>query len=188
MRWIKDVCRRFIISFLTNNNTRLKTFWAATLIILVANLIIFGFGPTIESPVSETAQKYYNLYYKGQFATDAEIAGWLGSISRFFGWSWSWLRWSAWTFWFLLLGWSIIYTPIAFRDEVARGWHTAWRIILEKRTGIEEPKPKPTPEKSETVPPTPGPGLTSKIFEQARIFTREFGAAVVADMLSRKRR
>ncbi|MFH0852716.1 MAG: hypothetical protein V1845_03925 [bacterium] len=190
MRWIKDICRWFVISFLTNNNTRLLVCWIAVVVILLANLIVFGLGaPDSNSSMSETAQKYYNLEYKGKFGTDREIAGFTGSFSELVGWLWNVFRWIVWAFWLLLLIWSIIYVPIAFRDEAHAAWERTKRLITEKEGGEEELSPtegeRPKIKLGEKSKTSVSEGVISKIIEQIRIFIREFFAAVVADTLTR---
>lgn len=191
---MKAAIRKFIISFRTNNNTRLFVCWLGVLIIFIANLVIFGIGASSEPETSGTAQKYYNLYNHGKFLTDSQMTGIKGSFYGAFSWMWDTLRWFAWFFWFLLLGWSIIYIPIAFSDEAHLAWQKAKRLITEKEevegelpaTETGQPRTvRPAGERGET---STSEAITGKLFEQMRIFGREFFAAVVADVLSKKRR
>lgn len=132
-RWIW----RFIVAFRTNNNVRLAVLWGITGFLLVFNLFVFGVGPVSKLTVGETAQRYNNLYYFGQFVTDAELHPLSSFLESFFGGIWDSFRSVAWWLWFGLLLLSIVYTPIAFRDEVARAWEIAWRKARERRGGEE---------------------------------------------------
>lgn len=153
-RWIW----RFIVAFRTNNNVRLAVLWGITGFLLVFNLFIFGVGPVPESTVGEIAQRYYNEYYRGEFVTDAE----LHRIAAFFGGLGGSFRAIVWWFWFGLLISGIVYTPIAFRDEVVRALQAAWRQVRQRRGGEEEANlppigGQPPPQQQTPPPPTVGP-------------------------------
>lgn len=143
----------FVYRFRTSNNVRCATLWVLVVALLIINLLVFGFGwASAPSPLPETIQRYNNLEFRGAFATDAELLSWYqrfsGGISGAFGWWWEWLRFFAWTGWFLLLVTSVIYTPLAFRDELERAKETI-EALREERGGA--------PSESQTAPAATSP-------------------------------
>ncbi|MBI4132152.1 MAG: hypothetical protein HY474_00800 [Candidatus Sungbacteria bacterium] len=146
----------FFNRFRASNNFRLAVSWALTVVILVVNLVIFGFGPALVFGQSEEAQRNYNLFFRGQFATDAELASWGDGIASIWTWFWGWVRWLAWSGWFVLLLFSLVYTPVALRDEFGRAWRTVNRRLRERR-GAAVPAVRPTAAPTGAAPP-PGAG------------------------------
>ncbi len=134
----KRLLWRYGYALRASNNVRMVTCWALVAVGLIFNSIVFGIGPTTAafSP-SDEAGRYYSAYFQGSFATDAELLSApsrvFGSVSAGIGWAWGWLRWFAWTVWSVLLVGSLIYTPLAFRDEGSRAWRSASRKFRERR-------------------------------------------------------
>jgi len=180
---------RFIYAFRTNNNFRLGVFWALTGILLVFNLLVFGLGPSEQpTPLSETAQRYYNLYRHGQFETDAGLRTLWGILFQIPGTFWGWLRTGFWWMFWLLFTWSLIYIPISRRDELHRAIREARRRVREHEGGTTE-VPRETPPAPTTQPTTtPQTGIWQIIANQIRIFFREFGAVFLGETLFRRRR
>ncbi len=166
----------FKFAFRTNNNVRLAVLWLATGILFLFNLFVFGVGPAAKSPIGETAQKYYNLYYHGELLTDVE----LNPIFSSFGGLWEMIRSGAWWLWLLLFLGSVVYFPIALRDEVSRAWEVAWRKARERRGGEEKahlPSPSIPPVAQPSQPATPSA-------EQPLGFRRYLIWEVITDFLS----
>jgi len=149
---------RFCYNLWRNNNTRSWLFLITAILLLIATIVIFGFGSVNEPSSSETAQKYYNLIKHGQFITDSEFAGLWGSIKNFFDWWWSVLAWIAYTFSFAYLAFAIVYWFVARRDEVGRAWDSAHRRLHEKTEGgkdipdVEDEKKQEQKKESVTKP------------------------------------
>ncbi len=174
----------FVYRLRTNNNVRCATLWALVVALLVINLLVFGFGHTsAPSPLPETIQKYNNLEFRGVFATDAELLSWhqrlSAGVSGAFGWWSEWLRFFAWASWFFLLVTSVIYTPVAFRDEFQRAKETI-EALREERGGA--------PDESQTTPaatPPAGDQMTFKRFlkwDLAVEFLTEIGRTLLRRM------
>jgi len=175
---------RFAYSFRRNNNTRSWFFLATALLCLATTILVFGFGSETHTSMSETAQKYYNLEYKGQFATDAQIAGLWGAVKNFFGWSWSALRWVAYTFSFVYLLFSIIYWFVARRDEVGRAWERAERAVSERVSGSEELRQQPaTQPTTQTTPQAAQSTISQSIVKSS--FLKLFSMELLAEFISK---
>mgnify|MGYP001559229713 CR=1 FL=1 len=144
---------RFIIAFRTNNNVRLAVFWIATVILLLFNLVLFGVGPAVQPQPSlgEAIQKYHPAYYFVRYGSPPELSGFFLFNLR------ETIRPFAWWLWFILFLWSVIYIPIAFRDEVARTWESAWRKARESRGGEEEANLPPIGNRPNGGPQPPRP-------------------------------
>lgn len=124
---------------LANNNGRCIALWAVTAALFIA-AIWTGFGDPILSTtltekikeVAQTSQYHQALY--GVWNHGKEVAR-----SHDHG-----LRdWSLWIWFFVALLISLIYTPIAFREEAREAWDEAVRRFRERReTEARMPKPE----------------------------------------------
>ena len=176
----------FFNRFRASNNFRLITFWAIGLAHLIFNLVVFGFGSGLEFGRSEEAQRYYNAFFDGRFATDAELVPWIlrpfGWLAGLLSWVWGWLRWASWTLWVLMFIVNIIYIPIAFRDEFSRGWRAGMRSVRERRGSSGAAATSPPPGGGGTAPPgqpQPGPG---GFLRELREFFREVAGASLSNL------
>ena len=119
-RWVW----RYVYALRRDNNTRMKTLWVFTGLLLVFNLGVLGSG-SVSWPVhSDEAQRYYNAYFQGKFMTDQELLSTYevvtGSIGLFFGWMFGWIRWFMWRLWLVLFVATVVYTPLAYRAELTK--------------------------------------------------------------------
>lgn len=118
------------------NNIRVAILWVAVVVVFVFNCVFVGIG-TVEFARSDEAQRYYNLYFQGQFKTDAELV-WFGGVRSWLaGWGdtlGSWFRVICWTSWFLLAGIAIIYTPFSAREEIGGVVRATIRRFREHRS------------------------------------------------------
>ncbi|MBI4385658.1 hypothetical protein HY573_02410 [Candidatus Parcubacteria bacterium] len=153
----RRITARWAFAFLTNNNVQWFTFLGIAVIWLLLNLFAVGAGdPFPPSPISEDAQRYYNIYFRGAYASNTEldrIGTFLGNTRRTI-WSWSWRGWWLW------LVFCFSYMFVAFRDEAGMAWDSAWRRHRERRGGEEgrnlpplagqaAPQPQPQPQPPE---------------------------------------
>jgi hypothetical protein len=182
---------RWYIALRTNNNVRLATFWLITGLWLLFNLSVFGIGPAPRPVVGEIAQRYYNEYYLGRFATDAE----LNPIATFFGGLWGILRAGSWLFWFFWFIWSVIYIPIAFSDEIGRLWQASVRRIRERRFAEETanlPPLRPVAAQQPAQPQQPevrGFSLSRFLGLELLVdIVRDFLRDLIPGLISRRRR
>ncbi|MBI4120411.1 MAG: hypothetical protein HY454_03000 [Parcubacteria group bacterium] len=177
--WNQPEPRTFGERFRANNNFQLMIFWAIVGAHLLLNLVFLGLGPEIDPGVSEVQQKYYNLYFHNQYATDNQIHwaqnAWTGIIDFLRSWSWK--------LWWAELVFSLIYTPVAFWDEVKAGAKAGWRKIQEGRLEQDLPDSvQPTPAATPSISAaTRGEGRRSEVW----IFVREFFSALVAEIAAK---
>ncbi len=184
---------RYTYAFRTNNNVRLATCWVIVIVLLIFNLLVFGFAPKKPTELSETAQRYYNLYNTGTYATNDELRSGWNILIRVPTTIWGWLRTAFWWIWIALLVWSLIYTPISRRDEFRRAIQSVKRRWSERQGGSSE---APLAQRLTSAPayteapaqPSIGGAIWQNIFTQARIFSREFAAAFLGDILFSKKR
>ncbi|MBI4132530.1 MAG: hypothetical protein HY473_00315 [Candidatus Sungbacteria bacterium] len=178
---VRRAADRFVNRFRADNNFRLRVFWALGLAHLVFNLVVFGFGPAIEFPVSETVQRYRNLQFHGEFVTDRELQ-WLPWVGELFAWTWGSLRWISWTLWVVMLIVNLVYIPIAFRDEMSRAWRFGVRSVREKRGSVAAP----TAGAPAAATPSAGiqAGLMAAGFKESFNFLREVLGATVANLFT----
>lgn len=128
---MKRIIWRYLYSLFRNNNTRMKTLWFITGLLLAFNFYFFGNGENFTTR-SEEVQRLYNGYFKMKFVTDLELAP--KAPARF----WQLFGPTFWKIWRYLLLFSTFYTFIAMRDEVARSWRRAVRTVRERRGEMPE--------------------------------------------------
>ena len=182
---MKRAIYRLVYRLRADNNARCMALWALTIGLLFVNLIVFGFGPVLEFGQPDEYQRAANYINLGRDATDSELAGLLGSISSFFGWSTAWLRWGSWTFWGILLFTTLAYTPIAFRDEVGRGLLRVAEVMRERRE--DKKRTVGVPKGQPATPPAPtsggvlpaGPTVAGAPVQTT--YGRLFGTGIAAD-------
>lgn len=202
--------RRFLFTLgfrlRTNNNWRLVAMWFVTAAWLLANLYFVGVGfPTktnterLSAPERpEWAQRLDNTVMHGSRVLDSELPPELrpaplpDTSPEIWARVKAWSGRTAWKMWFLLLLASVVYIPIAFRDEVAQTWEKAKRKVRERRGGTTNVAPSPTSAsavgqtggESAPTPAQPASGL--------RKYVRELGQEVFAEIIAaialRKRR
>ncbi len=121
-----------------NNNWRLLSAWIVVVIWLIGNLYFFGVGPSSEhnpkewtryQKMSDAEKFFYENRHRREGTPLPEKPG-VGITFR------TWLRSWSWWLWFWGLGASIIYIPIAFRDEFSRAWYKARQTVRERREGV----------------------------------------------------
>ncbi|MBI4118734.1 MAG: hypothetical protein HY452_00540 [Parcubacteria group bacterium] len=177
--WNRPEPRTLGERFRANNNFQLMIFWMIVGAHLLFNLAFLGLGPETDSGVSAVQQKYYNLYFHGQYATNNQIHwaqnAWTGIIDFLRSWSWK--------FWWAELVFSLIYIPVAFWDEVKAGAKAGWRKIQEGRLEQDLPDAaQPTPAATPSISTaTRGEGRRSEVW----IFVREFFSALVAEIAAK---
>ena len=121
-----------------SNNGRCLALWITTGIVLIV-AIFSGFGEpalthTIDKKISEISQsKYHQSVYDAWYGPErakAKVASEKWPVAKkqpSLFWSWS-----PWLLFFLFLFISLVYTPIAFREEIREAWSEAWIKITEK--------------------------------------------------------
>lgn len=173
----------FFYKLRSDNNYQLLAAWIICGAWFLFNLVFLGIGPEPDSGLSEIRQRYYNLYFHDQYATDQEIRSWISN-----GWiwlvdaarTWSWKLWWAW------LTASLVYVSIAFSDEIGRAVRTASRMIRER--GRHQDLPDTTPAQTagaETTPRTEQPRRGEGWHGEKWIFVREFLSAMTAELAAR---
>ncbi len=181
MNWIKYRLGWLLAS----NNGRCWILWVITGILLVV-AIFSGFGEpvlthTIDKKISEISQsKYHQSVYDAWYGperTKAKAAGkeWpttKKTPSLFWGWS-------PWLTFFLFFFISLVYTPIAFREEVREAWQEAKIKIKEK----EETEAKTETPQEGAKPKAPGLAGWKPSF--ARLFSIDLLAEFVWNTISK---
>ncbi len=149
----------FLGWLLADNNGRCETLWFVTLVWGIFCLCL-GFGAPIlseevgrsihEAPQSHYSEGIYDIWERGQETErlmDNEVTPEAPRHANLF---WSWFHWR-------IFGWlffaAIVYTPIAFREEVRDAWVdvTTRRRDAEARVTISAP----IPPAGSTIPTTP---------------------------------
>lgn len=169
---------------LANNNGRCLALWIVTGAFLVMG-ILSGFGEpvlthTIDKKISEIPQsKYHQSVYDAWYAPErikAELSGEKWPVAKkplSLLWSWKW--WLGFILFFFI---SLIYTPIAYREEIWEMGRNAWRKAREKREA--EAKEKETQGKGEGVAQSTESGSGRNTF--AKQLGLEFAAEFLAEM------
>lgn len=181
-----EVGRRFYHNLRHNNNFRLLLLWALVVAHLILNCFVFGIGGREGSSLSETRQRYHNIYAHGRFATDRELMWDNGVLEAI----WEWIANNSWRVWFLFLLLAIVYTPIAWRDELGRAWAATTRRLRQDTGGNQDLPPEPPTGGGAgggggTTPPQAGIGLGGFIKDFAANLIAEIG---VRGVLERRRR
>ena len=120
-----------------NNNWRLLAAWVVVVVWFCVNIFVFGVG--IGSDTSAEWLRYQSMsdaekfFYESWHRRDGmPLPTSPAAVDQFFGWLglWSWWLW----FWWLFS--SVVYIPIALRDELSRAWYRARKTVLERREGV----------------------------------------------------
>lgn len=167
---------------LASNNGRCLVLWVITGILLLVALFS-GFGEpiftfTVDKKISEISQsKYHQSVYDAWYGPERAKAKATGQKQPMAKKQPSLLgSWSPWLLFLLFFLISLIYTPIAFREEVREAWQEAKIKIKEK----EETEAKP---QEEAKPKTPGLAGWKPSF--ARLFSIDLLAEFVWNTISK---
>lgn len=182
---------RFTYAFTANNNVRLLTLWAVTFVWFIAHALLFGIalGPEHKSGLSEVAQRFNNYHLHRQWVTTAELAGAFAGFGESVG---EIARWISGKVLFALIIASLIYFPIAMRDEVQRAWQIALRRFRERRGGLtdlpNQPAPAPAPAGGGAAPTPAAPkALTWKEYVSFELLS-DFVQELIAHTVFQRRR
>jgi hypothetical protein len=131
-RWLALQIYRLASLFRTNNG-RLALAWKMTGILLIAS-IVFSFGysmigsePRHEEIPSKYHQAFYSAYYETKLVESEKVfMQFLHRIFSVHGWLWA-------SFGIFLL-FSLVYTPIAYREEVVAAEHEVYYRLRERES------------------------------------------------------
>ena len=114
---------RFWLSFRENNNTRLAVSWILTFVLIIVYLPRcgghFAVGGISIDPEDQILDKLFPLGAQFQISEGMGLGIWMCWL---LGWTVS-----------LSLMFSLVYTPIAFWDEICRAWEYARKQVRERR-------------------------------------------------------
>ena len=160
---------RFLFRLMTNNNTRCITAWAILLCLLAFGVLVVGLNPVSTSPATPPGERELAYIRLLNPAYVVQEAGGVASTSRSLYW-WCVVVWG--------LG-SLVYTPIAFWDELRRGLSAISRSFRERR-GREGGSNEPT----HHAQSHPEGGWYGTGFGQIYVFIREVLGSGLADMVT----
>lgn len=103
---MNDMWFRLGFKLRTDNNARCAAMWIIVVTWLIFNLFVVGIGPSGFDDFQSVAEKAY-------LGEEAAGESWLAGLWDLFGSA----SWWGWVLWVIV---TLVYTPIAFRDEVAR--------------------------------------------------------------------
>ncbi|RJQ37805.1 hypothetical protein C4552_00205 [Candidatus Parcubacteria bacterium] len=151
------------------NNNRLKAMWIVTVVWFLWNCLIIGVGPSAsEAPT----QSFHYPHYRTPSPAPTHVLQSLWDIYGF----WSWALWFPW-----LLA-TLVYTPIAFRDEVQNAFRRATQKFRERRGEAQQVRVVPQPGARHPVPqPAGGGGLTL-----AQYLTFEFITDFIQEIIAHR--